>query len=120
VRLARFLFCTLFSASMALAAQAQLPRLLVAQKGDSSLAIVDPAEGKVLASVAEGGITGHEVIASRDGRTAYVPIYGNSGVGKPGSSPSTSTLKRSWVRSISTMACVRTARSSAPKTGCST
>ena len=69
---------------MALAAQAQLPRLLVAQKGDSSLAIVDPAEGKVLASVAEGGITGHEVIASRDGRTAYVPIYGNSGVGKPG------------------------------------
>src|SRR6185312_8866768 len=32
----------------------------------------------------EGGITGHEVIASPDGRTAYVPIYGNSGVGKPG------------------------------------
>ena len=37
-----------------------------------------------MASVAEGGVTGHEVIASPDGRLAYVPIYGNSGVGKPG------------------------------------
>ena len=35
-------------------------------------------------SVAEGGTTGHEVTASPDGRFAYVPIYGNSGVGKPG------------------------------------
>ena len=58
--------------------------LLVAQKGDKSLAIVDPTAGKVLASVAEGGTTGHEVTASPDGRFAYVPIYGNSGVGKPG------------------------------------
>lgn len=32
----------------------------------------------------EDGITGHEVAASPDGRTAYVPIYGNSGVGRPG------------------------------------
>ena len=48
------------------------------------LAIVDPAAGKVIASVPEGGVTGHEVIASPDGRLAYVPIYGNSGVGKPG------------------------------------
>ena len=32
----------------------------------------------------EGGITGHEVAASPDGRFAYVPIYGNSGVGLPG------------------------------------
>ena len=63
---------------------AQEPRLLVAQKGESSLAIVDPVDGRVLGSVAEGGVTGHEVIASADGRTAYVPIYGNSGVGKPG------------------------------------
>ncbi len=64
--------------------QAQESRLLVAQKGDRSLAIVDPVAGKVLGSVAEGGVTGHEVIASPDGRMAYVPIYGNSGVGKPG------------------------------------
>ena len=37
-----------------------------------------------MATVAEGGKTGHEVVASPDGRTAYVPIYGDSGVGKPG------------------------------------
>ena len=59
-------------------------RLLVAQKGEQSLAIVDPVSGTVLASVPEGGTTGHEVIASPDGRLAYVPIYGDSGVGKPG------------------------------------
>jgi YVTN family beta-propeller protein len=58
--------------------------LLVAEKGDMSLGIVDPASGQVIASVAEGGNTGHEVTASPDGRFAYVPIYGNSGVGKPG------------------------------------
>jgi YVTN family beta-propeller protein len=59
-------------------------RLLVAEKGNESLAIVDPADGRVLASVPEGGITGHEVIASPDGKLAFVPIYGNSGVGSPG------------------------------------
>lgn len=63
---------------------AQTGRLLVAQKGDRSLAIVDPVAGTVIASVAEGGTTGHEVAASPDGRLAIVPIYGNSGVGKPG------------------------------------
>lgn len=70
-------------------AHAQNGRLLVAQKGTQSLAIVDPASGTVIASVPEGGVTGHEVIASPDGRFAYVPIYGNSGVGKPGTNGST-------------------------------
>ena len=63
---------------------AQQDRLLVTQKGYMSLAIVDPVAGTTIASVQEGGVTGHEVIASADGRLAYVPIYGNSGVGKPG------------------------------------
>ena len=58
--------------------------LLVINKGDQTLGIVDPLAEKQVATVAESGITGHEVIASPDGRTAYVPIYGNSGVGKPG------------------------------------
>ena len=58
--------------------------LLVANKGDHALGIVQPGQGKQVAEVPEGGITGHEVIASPDGKTAYVPIYGNSGVGKPG------------------------------------
>ena len=58
--------------------------LLVANKGNQTLAIVDPAAGTVITNVAEDGVTGHEVIASPDGKLAYVPIYGNSGVGKPG------------------------------------
>jgi DNA-binding beta-propeller fold protein YncE len=69
------------------ASSAALPAqslLLVDQKGDYSLALVDPASGKVVASVAENGVTGHEVAASPDGRLAFVPIYGDSGVGQPG------------------------------------
>ena len=58
--------------------------LVVIEKGAQSLAIVDPMAGKLLTSVPEGGVTGHEVAASPDGRFAYVPIYGNSGVGLPG------------------------------------
>src|SRR4051794_992648 len=58
--------------------------LVVANKGDSSLGIVDPAAARQLATVPEGGVTGHEVTASPDGKLAYVPIYGNSGVGQPG------------------------------------
>jgi YVTN family beta-propeller protein len=63
---------------------AQHGELLVAQKGDRSLAVVDASAGKVLASVPWDGITGHEVAASPDGRFAYVPIYSNVGVGSPG------------------------------------
>jgi YVTN family beta-propeller protein len=60
------------------------PALLVANQKDRDLSIIDPTAGQQVAAVPEGGITGHEVAASPDGRTAYVPIYGNSGVGKPG------------------------------------
>ncbi len=58
--------------------------LLVANKGEHTLGIIDPVEGRQIATVDEGGITGHEVAASPDGRLAFVPIYGNSGVGSPG------------------------------------
>src|SRR6266567_251693 len=58
--------------------------LIVANKGESSMGIIDPETGRQVATVAEEGVTGHELIASPDGRTAYVPIYGNSGVGRPG------------------------------------
>src|SRR5207302_8252906 len=58
--------------------------LLVANKGEHTLGIIDPALGKQVAVIEESGVTGHEVIASPDGRTAYVPIYGNSGVGRAG------------------------------------
>jgi YVTN family beta-propeller protein len=60
------------------------PVLLVANKGAQTLGIIEPEAGAQLATVAENGVTGHEVVASPDGRLAYVPIYGNSGVGKPG------------------------------------
>src|ERR1700684_1249512 len=62
--------------------------LLVANKGEHTLGIIDPAAGQQLAAVPENGVTGHEVIASPDGKTAYVPIYGDSGVGKPGTNGS--------------------------------
>src|ERR1700694_1674346 len=62
--------------------------LLVANKGDHTLGIIDPAAGKQVAVIPENGVTGHEVTASPDGKTAYVPIYGDSGVGKPGSNGS--------------------------------
>lgn len=58
--------------------------LLVANKGDHTLGIIDPHAGREVATVDEDGITGHEVAASPDGKRAFVPIYGNSGVGKPG------------------------------------
>jgi YVTN family beta-propeller protein len=59
--------------------------LLVANKGDHTLGIIDPVAGRQVAAVKQSGNTGHEVVASPDGRTAYVPIYGDSGVGRPGS-----------------------------------
>ena len=49
--------------------------LLVLSKHDRTLAIVDPATLKVVAKVPVGDDP-HEVIASADGRTAYVSNYG--------------------------------------------
>jgi YVTN family beta-propeller protein len=58
--------------------------LLVANKADHTLGIVDPETGEEVATVTVD-VTGHEVTASPSGRFAYVPIYGDSGVGMPGS-----------------------------------
>lgn len=58
--------------------------LIVANKGDHTVGIIEPGTLHQDATIPEGGITGHELTASPDGRFAYVPIYGNSGVGKPG------------------------------------
>src|SRR5947207_1353269 len=63
--------------------------LLVANQYDQSLSIVDPVAGKEVGKVKTRGTKGHEVIASPDGRLAYVPIYGDSGVGQPGSNGQT-------------------------------
>ena len=58
--------------------------LIVANKGEQTMGIIDPAAGAQVATVAENGTTGHELVASANGKLAFVPIYGNSGVGKPG------------------------------------
>jgi YVTN family beta-propeller protein len=63
--------------------------LLVANKGEQTLGLIDPTAGRQIATVVEGGVTGHEVAASPDGKRAFVPIYGNSGVGMPGTDGST-------------------------------
>jgi YVTN family beta-propeller protein len=58
------------------AAQSTPPRTLLAlSKGDHILAIIDPGTLKVIARVPVGSDP-HEVIASADGKTAYVSIYG--------------------------------------------
>ncbi len=80
------LACLIGSATGAYAGAADSPSglLLVANKGNQTLSIVDPVSGTTLAAVPENGITGHEVVASADGRRAFVPIYSNTGVGHAG------------------------------------
>jgi DNA-binding beta-propeller fold protein YncE len=58
--------------------------LLAVNQGEATLGIVDPRAGKLVATIAEGDVTGHEVATSFDGKLAYVPIYGDSSVGDPG------------------------------------
>lgn len=58
--------------------------LVVCNKYDRTLGVVDPEAGKQIAVIPLSGVTGHEVAASPDGTTAYVPIYGSGGVGRPG------------------------------------
>jgi DNA-binding beta-propeller fold protein YncE len=74
----------LCSALLLTAATAQT--LLVANQGDSNVSLVDPASARELATVAENtpGVHGHEITVSADGHTAFLPIYGSTGVGKPG------------------------------------
>src|SRR5215475_4095209 len=77
--------CTaaVFSGSIPTSA-ANADLLLVVNKGDRTLSIVDAEAGKQLVAVPLKGITGHEVARSPDGQTAWVPIYGDSAVGLPG------------------------------------
>ncbi|HLV86611.1 MAG TPA: cytochrome D1 domain-containing protein [Candidatus Sulfotelmatobacter sp.] len=56
-------------------AQTPSPALLVLEKEDSALAIVDPRTLKVVGRV-PAGPDPHEVVASDDGKTAYISNYG--------------------------------------------
>jgi YVTN family beta-propeller protein len=69
-----FVFACL-SASLLWAAATPSPALLVLAKQDRTLAIVNPATLKVVAKI-PAGPDPHEVIASADGRRAYISNYG--------------------------------------------
>jgi DNA-binding beta-propeller fold protein YncE len=60
--------------------------LLVVNQGDADVSLVDPVSGREIAKIAQKtvGVHGHEIAVSADGHTAFVPIYGSSGVGSPG------------------------------------
>ena len=77
---------TLFAVGSSLMAQEKAlpPTLVVVNQGDHDISLIDPAAGRQVATIGVEGITGHEAIVSPDGRTAYVPIYGDSGVGRAG------------------------------------
>jgi DNA-binding beta-propeller fold protein YncE len=62
------------------------PLLIVANQGDKNLSVVDALSNQKIATISEDltDVWGHEVAASPDGRFAYLPIYGSSGVGHPG------------------------------------
>src|SRR5216684_3942486 len=62
--------------------------LVIANQKEHTLLLVDPDNRRELAKISVG-VNGHEVIVSSDSRFAYVPIYGNSGVGRPGTDGST-------------------------------
>src|SRR5438105_15443132 len=59
------------------AAQTPSPALLVLEKSDNTLAIVDPASLKIVGRV-PAGPDPHEVEASSDGKLAYISNYGGS------------------------------------------
>src|SRR5947208_9181528 len=58
-------------------AQTPSPALLVLEKSDNSLAIVDPENLQTVARVAAGPDP-HEIVASPDGKLAYISNYGGS------------------------------------------
>jgi len=58
-------------------AQTPSPALLVLEKSDNSLAIVDPANLQIVARVPVGPDP-HEIVTSPDGKLAYISNYGGS------------------------------------------
>ncbi len=58
--------------------------LLVANQKDANLSLIDTATNTVVGTIPVEGITGHELTVSPNGKTAYVPIYGDAGVGRAG------------------------------------
>src|SRR5205814_9804461 len=57
--------------------------LVVANQKEHTLLLVDPDNRRELAKIVVG-VNGHEVMTTKDGRFAYLPIYSNSGICRPG------------------------------------
>lgn len=70
------LLASMLVAGVVQAADTPANALLILAKRDGMLLIVDPASLKVIARIAVGNDP-HEVIASADGKTAYVTNYGS-------------------------------------------
>ena len=60
-------------------------RLLVVCKDDSTLEVIDLETARTAGAVVASGFAPHEVVATDDGRRAYMPVYSNAPVGSPGS-----------------------------------
>jgi YVTN family beta-propeller protein len=92
VRIALFTLSVLLMISLKLgdanSAASARGLLVVANQMEHTVLVVDPETRRELAKIVVG-VNGHEVIVSKDGHYAYVPIYGNSGVGRPGTDGST-------------------------------
>ncbi len=120
------IFSTGFSSAQSQSTKTMGPMLLVANQHSHDLSLIDPKAGKQIATVPVEGVTGHEVAASPDGKLAYVPIYGDAGVGRAGTDGSTMSVidlarrARSCIRSILGMECGRIARSTTRTAECCT
>src|SRR5262252_806302 len=62
--------------------------LFIANQFDHTANLVDLSTRKAIARIGVD-VNGHEVAVSPDHKLGYVPIYGNSGVGKPGTDGAT-------------------------------
>jgi YVTN family beta-propeller protein len=86
--IASLMFLALAAGGGRVSAPAAHGMLVVANQREHTALLVDPETRQELAKVTVG-VNGHEVAVSPDSRFAYVPIYGNSGVGKPGTDGAT-------------------------------
>jgi YVTN family beta-propeller protein len=86
--IASVLFLALAAGGGRVPAPAAHGMLVVANQREHTALLIDPETRQELLKVTVG-VNGHEVAVSPDSRFAYVPIYGNSGVGKPGTDGTT-------------------------------
>jgi len=88
IALGTLLFVALAPPRMSSQTGPSTARLFIANQGNHTAIVVDPATHKAETTVGVD-INGHEVAVSPDRTLGYVPIYGNSGVGKPGTDGAT-------------------------------